>query len=61
MCDVPGWEDSRGVEHDIANQKGVWSAIKCCNSIRIAVVIPNSGMEMTNGRMDGVRSVATNI
>jgi predicted GTPase len=61
LCDTPGFEDTKRSEHDIANQKGVFNAIKRCNSVRVIVLIPNSVMDMNNCRMEGIRTIAKTI
>jgi predicted GTPase len=61
LCDTPGFEDTKRSEHDIANQKGIFNAIKRCNSVRVIVLIPNSAMDMSNCRMEGIRTIAKTI
>ena len=39
ICDTPGFEDSRGVEIDIANGIGITSALQGCRSVRPLLLI----------------------
>ena len=44
ICDSPGFGDSGGVQIDIANGVGTINAIKECESVKVAVILPRDSL-----------------
>ena len=55
LCDTPGFDDTSGVEQDIANGLAIVRAVQRCRSVRPLVVIH---AERVGGRWEGVSQLA---
>ncbi|RNA15557.1 helicase carboxy-terminal domain [Brachionus plicatilis] len=55
ICDTPGFNDSAGAEVDIANTFGIVKAIRCCQSVRLVVLISRRSL---GDRYDGIIEIA---
>jgi ABC-type glutathione transport system ATPase component len=51
LCDTPGFDDSAGVEVDVANAFGIIEAIHKAKSVRSLVLLSQKGL---NDKLDGV-------
>jgi len=59
ICDTPGLKDSRGISKDIANGVGMINALKECNSLKFALVLPKDSL--FGDRMTGVIEISKTI
>jgi len=44
ICDTPGFEDTAGIEVDIANCIGMMSALFGCKSVRILLIMAKDSL-----------------
>jgi hypothetical protein len=59
ICDSPGFEDSAGVEVDIANGVGLVDALAGCRSLRLVLLLPYT--TITANRSEGLGNISKTL